>query len=283
MTDSTVSRGTDALISSGRRNIAIAEIVLFTMIHLTQVPLRYMQEWRYWHHNKRQSPGRSFFYSWWSMVGLLAQVRIASSAMILSTSQPNQSMLIAESAMQNVGLSPLLFEVSLVLLACGQSGEFGPNKSKYPKSLRFALHGFRFPIAIAIVLIIVGEIIEVSTLGEAGFVLFVVTFVFVCGLVTWLAVKTRGTLPVEGHRGVLLVLFALPFLLIRIIYFLLLEYGPSQFNPSTGGLGALAGMGLLMEIFVVIFLLTARAVAMPVWPADVKPNIESGGAAGLDD
>ena len=44
-------------------------------------------------------------------------VRIASSAMILSTSKPNESMLIAESAMQNVGLSPLLFEVSLVLLA----------------------------------------------------------------------------------------------------------------------------------------------------------------------
>jgi hypothetical protein len=37
--------------------------------------------------------------------------------MILSTSHPNKSMLIAESAMQNVGLSPLLFEVSLVLLA----------------------------------------------------------------------------------------------------------------------------------------------------------------------
>lgn len=44
-------------------------------------------------------------------------VRIASSAMILSTSKPNESMLIAESAMQNAGLSPLLFEVSLVLLA----------------------------------------------------------------------------------------------------------------------------------------------------------------------
>ena len=44
-------------------------------------------------------------------------VRIVSSAMILSTSHPNKSMFIAESALQNVGLSPLLFEVSLVLLA----------------------------------------------------------------------------------------------------------------------------------------------------------------------
>lgn len=138
MTASIISRGADALISPGRRNIAIAEIVLFSIIHLVQVPLRYMQEWRYWHHNKRQSPARCYFYSWWSMVGILAQgkstvpaerlekgkklnksitVRIASSAMMLSTSNPNTSMLIAESAMQNAGLSPLLFEVSLVLLA----------------------------------------------------------------------------------------------------------------------------------------------------------------------
>jgi len=43
-------------------------------------------------------------------------VRITSSAIILSNSHPNKSVLVAESAMQNVGLSPLLFEVSLALL-----------------------------------------------------------------------------------------------------------------------------------------------------------------------
>lgn len=147
--------------------------------------------------------------------------------------------------------------------------------------MRFALHGFRFPIVIAIVLAIVGGIIQMPALGEAGSVLLVVTFAFVCGLVAWLAVKSRSTLPVEGHRGVLLVLLALPFLLIRIVYFLLLEYGPPKFNPATGGIGALAGMGLLMEIFVVILLLTARAVAMPIWSADVKRSIESDDAEGL--
>lgn len=36
--------------------------------------------------------------------------------MVLATSHPTKAMLIAEKAMQNVGLSPLLFEVSLVLL-----------------------------------------------------------------------------------------------------------------------------------------------------------------------
>jgi len=103
----------------------------------------------------------------------------------------------------------------------GQSRDFGPGKSKYPKPWRFALHGFRFPIAIAIVLAVVGGIIKIPALGEAGSVLLIVTFVFVCGLVAWLAVTSRSTLPVEGHRGVLLVLLALPFLLVKIIVFCL--------------------------------------------------------------
>jgi hypothetical protein len=43
-------------------------------------------------------------------------VRIAGAALVLATSLPDKSVLIAESALQSVGLSPLLFEVSLVML-----------------------------------------------------------------------------------------------------------------------------------------------------------------------
>lgn len=131
------ARGIDNSVSVERRNIAIAEIVLWSIIHLLQIPLRYKQEWRYWHHWKNRNPGRCLFYSWWSMTGILAQrkwnitfqandktisqciiaVRIASSSMVLATRHPNKSMLIAESAMQSAGLSPLLFEISLLLLA----------------------------------------------------------------------------------------------------------------------------------------------------------------------
>lgn len=106
----------------------------------------------------------------------------------------------------------------------------------------------------------------------------VATFAFVCGLVAWLAVKTRSILPVQGHRGVLLVLLALPSLLIRIIYFLLSGYGPPRFNPASGDVGPLAGMGLLMEIIIVALLLTARAVAEPIWSVDTKRHIASGDA-----
>ncbi|KAJ5093166.1 hypothetical protein N7456_009027, partial [Penicillium angulare] len=270
----------DVSISNGQQNLAIAQIILFSVIQLIQLPMRYTQEWRYWHHGKRQSPARCILYSWWSMIGLLSMIRIVGSAMVLSDSHPDESTLTAEISLQSVGLSPLFFEVSLVLLRCyahdsGEAGEFGPGNSKYPKALRFALHGFRFPVIVSIILGVVGKIIKIKALGEAGSVLLIVLFAFVCGLVIWLAVKSRSILPMEGHRGVLLVMLALPFLLVRVIYFLLQEVGPAKFDLASGDVGVLAGMGLVMEIIVVILLLTARAFAEPIWKTDKARRVLS--------
>lgn len=107
----------------------------------------------------------------------------------------------------------------------------------------------------------------------------VVTFVFVCGLVGWLSVKSRSILPAAGHRGVLLTMLTLPFLLVRVIYFLLQEYGPSAFNSASGSVGILAGMGLLMEIIVIGIFLFARAVVEPIQgPTENKRHITSSDA-----
>ncbi|KGO77231.1 hypothetical protein PITC_093030 [Penicillium italicum] len=266
MTFNLPSRSLDSPITTGRRNIAIAEIVIYSFIHIVQFSTRCMQEWRYWHHNKNKSIGRCLLYSWWSLIGLLAQIRIAGSALVLASSHPEKPMLIAESILQSVGLSPLFFEVSLVLLRCGQSGETGPGNSKWTKPTRFALHVFRFPIFIAIMLAVVGGCIDMRALGGAGSIALVITFAFVCSLVGWVGVESRAILPESGHHAVLLTVLTLPFLLIRVVYFLLLEYGPPKFNPATGYIGILVGMGLLMEIIIVVLLLAARAVAEPVWP-----------------
>ncbi|KAJ5385043.1 hypothetical protein N7517_002954 [Penicillium concentricum] len=273
MTFNLLSRSLNSPISTGKRNIAIAEIIIYSLIHIAQFSTRCMQEWRYWHHNKNKSTRRCVFYSWWSMVGLLSQIRIAGSALVLASSHPEKPMLIAESVLQSVGLSPLLFEVSLVLLRCGQSGETGPGNWKWTKRTRFALHFFRFPIFIAIILAVVGGCINMRALGEAGSIVLIVTFAYVCGLVGWLAVKSRSILPKSGHHAVLLTLLTLPFLLVRVIYFLLLEYGPPKFNPATGNISIFVGMGLLMETIIVILLLAARAVAEPVLPSIISKRI----------
>ena len=166
-------------------------------------------------------------------------------------------------------MSTSAFHISWVLLRIiakhsGQSGENGPGKSRHSKRTRFWLHFFRFPVFVSIIFAIVDECIVIRPLGEAGSIILAITFAFVCGLTAWLAVKPRSTLPVAGHRGIMMVAVALPFLLVRVIYFLLQRYGPSSFNPVTGNVGALASMVLLMEIIVVIILLSARAVIEPV-------------------
>lgn len=112
-------------------------------------------------------------------------------------------------------------------------------------------------------------------LGEAGSIVLVVTFVYVCGLVGWLAVKSRSILPGSGHHAVLLTVLALPFLLVRIIYFLKLEYGPREYHPATGDIDKMVGMGLLMEIIIVILLFAARAVAEPVCSSIISGRIVS--------
>lgn len=137
------------------------------------------------------------------------------------------------------------------------------------------MHGFRFPVAIAIVLGVVGGIIEMPALGKAGSVVLIVVFAFVCGLVSWLVVKSRTILALAGHYGILLTSCALPFLLVRVVYFMLSMYGPSKFNPSHGSVAIFAVMSLLMEILVVSVLIAARTVAEPIYGSKGMKQIAS--------
>ncbi|RAL12814.1 uncharacterized protein BO97DRAFT_344506 [Aspergillus homomorphus CBS 101889] len=255
-----------AFISPGKKYIAMVEVVIFSVIQLAQFIMRYNQEWLYWHHRQRKRPARCFFYSWWGLLGLLAQIRIAGSAMVISNPSPNQPMLIAESVLESIGLSPLLFEVSLVLLRSGQAGRTGPGNSRYPKHIRFLLHFFRFPVILSLDVVVVGECTGIRDCMYAGAAVFVATFWFVCGLVMWLAVVYRSILSAAGLSCVLIVMGALPFLMVRVAFFLLGEFGPQKFSPMDGSEGIMVGMGLVMEVFVVIILLLARAVAEPFWP-----------------
>ncbi|KAF9894989.1 hypothetical protein FE257_004613 [Aspergillus nanangensis] len=252
-------------IPLSKQHLAITELILFSLIQLIQFPTRYTQEWRYWHHRKRKSSPRCFFYSWCGMIGLLAQLRIASSALILSDSHPNQSKLITENVLQTIGLSPLLFEMSLVLLRSGQTNRFGPNTSRYPKPTRLALHFFRFPVFIGIVLSIVGATVGIRACSIVGSVMLVLAFVFASCLAAWLAVCYWGVLPRGGRRCVVLVLCAVPFYAVRIAYALVAQYGGVRFSPEFGDVGARAAMGVLMEVIIVGLLFAARAAAEPFW------------------
>ncbi|EAW17056.1 uncharacterized protein NFIA_004120 [Aspergillus fischeri NRRL 181] len=250
-------------LSVGHTRIAIAEVTIFSLIQLVQFITRFMQEWQYWHHRRERNIHRCVLYSWFGMLGILAQLRIAGSAMVIAVSNPSKLVLTAEIILQSIGLSPLLFEVSLVLLRSGQAGRSGPGNTKYPKHLRFLLHGFRFPVILSLVCAVVGETMNISVCKSIGSAVFVITFAFVIGLVLWIAIAYRTVLPRIGHRGVILVLATLPFLAVRIAYFLLSEYGSAEFNAVAGKEEIKVGMGLLMEIIATVLLLLSRGTMEP--------------------
>ncbi|KAK1143918.1 hypothetical protein N8T08_006033 [Aspergillus melleus] len=258
-----------SIISSDRRHIAIAELIIFSIIQVVQFYTRFIQEWQYWHHDRRKSLPRCTMYSWMGLLGVLAQLRIAGSAMVISNANPGQSMLIAENVLQGIGLSPLMFEVSLVLLRSGQAGRTGPGDSRYPKQIRFALTLFRFPIFFSIVLVVVGASIPNRICKIVGSIMLPIAFAFGCGLTVLLAVQYRAILPRAGHRCVLLVLVALPFLVVRVAHFLLAEFGPRKFSSAVGDTGVTVGMGLVMEVLITMCLWAARAVAEPFWSVPI--------------
>ncbi|KAE8352182.1 hypothetical protein BDV28DRAFT_149274 [Aspergillus coremiiformis] len=246
-----------------KRHIAIAEIVIFSLIQFIQFPTRFLQEWKYWHHKKRKYVGFCFLYAWFGFIGLVAQIRIVGSGMVLSATT-DENILIAEIILQSIGVSPLLIEASFLMLRSGQTGRTGPENSRYPKHILVTLQVFRFLVLFSIVLIVVGGSVENHACRVVGSVALVLTFAFGYGLFFFVAVAYRTILPRAGHRCVLIVLTALPFFVVRIVYMLLAQFGPSKFSSATGDGSVMVGMGLLMEILIIIILFSARAVAEPV-------------------
>lgn len=60
-------------LSVGHTRIAIAEVTIFSFIQLVQFITRFMQEWQYWHHRRKRNVRRCVLYSWFGMLGILAQ------------------------------------------------------------------------------------------------------------------------------------------------------------------------------------------------------------------
>lgn len=110
----------DTFTTSGPKyDLAIAEIAVFSFILLVAVPLRLIQEKKYWSWN------HSFSYN----VGLLlllgvlrnyiflmCVLRIVGNALYLvAMGNKDESLFITSSVMMGIGLSPVVFEMSQVI------------------------------------------------------------------------------------------------------------------------------------------------------------------------
>ncbi|KAL4865345.1 hypothetical protein BDV12DRAFT_211084 [Aspergillus spectabilis] len=255
-------------LSDKKHTFAIAQLIIFSFIHATQFSTRFIQERRYWHHTRRRSDTWCFVYSWWGMIGILAQLRIASAAMMMLNRSSSKSILITETILQGIGLAFLLFDVSLVLLRSGQTGRTGPRNSRHPTHLRLTLHFFRFPAFISIIMILVGNSINVRAceiVGSVGSVVLILTFVLVWYVVLGMAARSRKFLSKSGHQTVHVVLASLPFLTVRIVYFLLGGYRPREIDDGVRHFSFGVEMGLLMEVLVSALLIVARTIAEPLF------------------
>ncbi|KAL4876625.1 hypothetical protein BJY04DRAFT_222957 [Aspergillus karnatakaensis] len=251
-----------------KHNSAIAQLIVFSAIHVVQFILRLIQERRYWHHTRRRSNVWCFAYSWWGMIGIIAQLRAADAAIMMPIRYLSMPVLITRTILQGLGLTFLLFEVSLILLRSGQAGRTGPGNSRHPAHLRFTLHFFRFPAFISMVMALVGGVLNVRSceiLGAIGRIVFAFTIILVWYIVLGMVARSRKFLSAAGYQAVLVVLASLPFFTVRAAIFLLGDFQTRKVRHDVGDAGLRVAMELLLEVIVAGLLIVARVVAEPLF------------------
>jgi hypothetical protein len=127
------------------------------------------------------------------------------------------------------------------------------------------LNWTRLPIFIGIVLICVAGGILNTALLKAGAVMILVAFVYLVTILIVLSLNGQyKDLPIEGQRGVMLVVAALPFYVIRMVYMMLGDFGNVKYSPAIGDWKMAVGLEFVMEIVIVILLISAMVVVQPV-------------------
>lgn len=56
----------------------------------------------------------------------------------------------------------------------------------------------------------------------------------------------------------------IPFLMVRVIYLVLVEFGPVKFSPLLGDWRYQAGMAFVMEVAIMVLLIVGRAIIQPL-------------------
>jgi hypothetical protein len=137
------------------------------------------------------------------------------------------------------------------------------------------------PAAVALILCIVGATNAPTPTGigkentvKIGVILFTVVFLMLCALTLAAAIGARSTKRGEGAL-ILAVAFALPFLMVRVIYALIATFGHSaDFIPGNNASGAVT-ISLFMEVLeecavVVAYLATGLKLASVPFEDDGK-------------
>lgn len=226
----------------------------------------------------------------WIYIVVFCGLRIAGAIMtILSVKHPTSITDATWGAiLGSIGLSPLLLAALGILdrlyatlpkktlsisRTCTDisnlSNESLPNK----KSIILAIRLLHIPAVLALLLAIVGGTRIASTnvskhssgqdFEKAGGILFLVVFLALVGLAVLTTASMRG-LPSPEKRLLFAVLAALPFLAVRLLYGLLIDFANDKtFNIQDGNATVQLCMAILEEMIVVAFFLAAGMSVPP--------------------
>ncbi|KAK5716597.1 hypothetical protein LTR15_009488 [Elasticomyces elasticus] len=237
----------------------------------------------------RHGFGRS---SGWIYTMILCLVRIVGACCQLATYKSQSTGLLeADLILESVGISPLLLATLGLLSRCADS----INQSS--RTVFSAMH-FRIIqlcILIGLILSIAGGTSSVSSTGvyksqttsKAGIALYLVCFLALC-IVTMITLKNSSYLMAGENRLIWAVIIAMPLILIRLIYSLLIVFHHSHtFSLINGSALVHALMAVVEEMLVVLMYLgvgwslsTDSATMKAPGPIASRPWKGSGAATG---
>ncbi|KIW02969.1 uncharacterized protein PV09_05630 [Verruconis gallopava] len=250
----------------GRHNTAIAEVVIWGTIWTVGLIIRSFQEWYYWDRSKKRTVFICIFNGWIrNLIVILSQVRIVGFALYLAKPNAAKGLVITEIVLQGIGVTPLLFEFSLVLLKCGHVGLNQRHASHYPHLIKLLLQWIRLPIIVAVVLIVLAGSLVNITLMKSGACIILAIFAFLIAILLYLVLAGHfRTMPPAAQHALRCVAAAVPFYAVRITYMMLGNFGGIKYSPAVGDWKLAVGLEFVMEIAIVFLLITASLFAQPI-------------------
>ncbi|KAF2119624.1 hypothetical protein BDV96DRAFT_540673 [Lophiotrema nucula] len=229
-----------------REWVSVVELIFY-------IPTSIVALWICSRHGFRRSSG-------WIYTLLLCIIRIAGAICELSSwnNPSNTSLMHATIIIDSIGLSPLLL-ATLGMLS--RFVDFINASSSHPTLSTKHFRLIQILITVGLILSIAGGSsnstnsdgqLKVSTTSRVGIVLYIVAFVALV-LVFFLSVLHSSIIPHNERRVPLAVLFALPFILVRLVYSACSVFLHNHlFNIINGSVVVLVVMAVLEEFIVVV-------------------------------
>ncbi|ETS81816.1 hypothetical protein PFICI_06818 [Pestalotiopsis fici W106-1] len=227
----------------GRAYVSIAELVIYLPLTLAAVSVC-----------KRHGFERS---SGWIYIIMLGIIRVIGAVCNLVTySSPSVGLYTAVFTLDSIGISPMLFATLGLISRLFRWTQALSNTRARSKQFRLA----QLVFTAGFILSIVGGVTtqnttDPSTISRVAILLYLLGFIVCAGFeaTAWTNLSHHQSIPAAERNIVFIVAAALPLILIRIIFSLLVVFvHDSTFSIVRGPTGVYVGMAVVEEVLVMV-------------------------------